>query len=203
VTRQHLLLPQPLRKQGQQAQLNVLELCSGAGGLSFLAHYQELWAALVTRWAVDYDFDCCATYKLNHPGAKVHWMGLDPFLLLCRAWLVLKEEVGPAATGRVVHSDACGSVLAKCTALLQWQRSGALSCGGTTSPVSGRCGTPCACCTAPQVLAWQLTEQEEVEGWAWPCSLQEARRLPQARQVDPSRSYEEQGMCKVGRCSWL
>lgn len=64
-----------------------------------------------------------------------------------------------------------------------------------------RCGTPCACCAAPQVLAWQLTEQEEQEGWAWPCSLQEARRLPQARQVDPSMSYEEQGMCKVGPCT--
>ncbi len=92
-------LLQPLRKEGQQAQLAMLELCCGAGGLSFLAHHLTDWARVVPRWAVDYDFDCCVTYKLHHPGARVDWSGLEPFLLLCRAWPLLREEVGGGGAG--------------------------------------------------------------------------------------------------------
>ena len=54
--------------------LRMLELCSGAGGLSFMEHLSDLpagGAEIRSTWAVDYCPSAAASCKVNHPDADV------------------------------------------------------------------------------------------------------------------------------------
>ena len=54
--------------------LRMLELCSGAGGLSFMEHLSDLpagGAEIRSTWAVDYCPSAAASCKINHPDAHV------------------------------------------------------------------------------------------------------------------------------------
>ena len=66
-------LPTPHAAQ-QLRFLRMLELCSGAGGLSFMEHLSDLpagGAEIRSTWAVDYCPSAAASCKINHPDAHV------------------------------------------------------------------------------------------------------------------------------------
>ena len=67
------ILPTPPAAQ-QLRFLRMLELCSGAGGLSFMEHLSDLpagGAEIRSTWAVDYCPSAAASCKINHPDAHV------------------------------------------------------------------------------------------------------------------------------------
>ena len=64
----------PTSPAQQLRSLRMLELCSGAGGLSFMEHLSDLpagGAEIRSTWAVDYCPSAAASCKINHPDAHV------------------------------------------------------------------------------------------------------------------------------------
>lgn len=57
--------PEPLKT------LNVLHLCSGAGGMSLETHVPELGVRIRDRWAVDIDHNAVITHRINHKHCHV------------------------------------------------------------------------------------------------------------------------------------
>ncbi|KAG1677047.1 hypothetical protein FOA52_001217 [Chlamydomonas sp. UWO 241] len=69
--------------------LNVLELCSGAGGTSFLCQKAEINGKrldLHARWAFDISQDACAAYQINDDACHVNVRGIDEGLMLSIIW---------------------------------------------------------------------------------------------------------------------
>lgn len=81
-------LPPPHTPPSPQV-INVLDLCCGAGGLSFMAQ-QDASVRIVSRWAVDKLRSAILTIKANH-GDELHafCMGIDEFLFVCKQFEVL------------------------------------------------------------------------------------------------------------------
>jgi site-specific DNA-cytosine methylase len=66
-----------------------MELCSGAGGTSFVCqkvnmHGKEM--ELRAQWAFDINDDACAAYQLNDPGCHVYVRGIDEALMLSKLY---------------------------------------------------------------------------------------------------------------------
>ncbi|GAX72703.1 hypothetical protein CEUSTIGMA_g159.t1 [Chlamydomonas eustigma] len=100
--------------------LNMLELCCGCGGLSFMAQrsqggsqaasesYQETGtlkqklheppvggADIHCCWAVDSDMDAAASYWLNHKNVAVSILTLRQYFILCRLYKDLHDKFTP------------------------------------------------------------------------------------------------------------
>ena len=53
-------------------EIAALDLYCGCGGLSFIdGVYREDGVEIQTRWAVDYNESCVASFRANYPNAQV------------------------------------------------------------------------------------------------------------------------------------
>ena len=69
--------------------LRVLELCSGAGGTSFLCQKSTMNGKTIdlkSCWAVDIAEDANATFNVNDPSCFVYTTGIDEMLMLSTIW---------------------------------------------------------------------------------------------------------------------
>ncbi|XP_030535460.1 DNA (cytosine-5)-methyltransferase CMT2-like isoform X2 [Rhodamnia argentea] len=77
-----------LRSGTQKAELTLLDLYSGCGGMSTGLHLGARLSCtdLVTRWALDCDESACESFKLNHPETHIRNEGAAEFLKLLKEW---------------------------------------------------------------------------------------------------------------------
>jgi site-specific DNA-cytosine methylase len=69
--------------------LRVLELCSGAGGTSFLCQAAKMNGKTIhlkSCWAIDIAEDANATFEINEPECFVYNIGIDEALMLSMIW---------------------------------------------------------------------------------------------------------------------
>ncbi|GAX80751.1 hypothetical protein CEUSTIGMA_g8186.t1 [Chlamydomonas eustigma] len=69
--------------------LNVMELCSGAGGTSFLCQKAQMFGKsmeLRARWAFDICNDASSAYQVNDPSCHVYVRGIDESLMLSKLY---------------------------------------------------------------------------------------------------------------------
>lgn len=83
-----------LRSGTQKAELTLLDLYSGCGGMSTGLHLGAKLSRtdLVTRWALDCDKSACESFKLNHPETKIRNEGAEEFLKLLKEWEKLCKQ---------------------------------------------------------------------------------------------------------------
>lgn len=72
-------------------QINVLDLCCGAGGLSFMAQASPQ-VAIHSRWAVDKFESAILTMRANHNNLHAFHLGIDEFLMLCKNFNILNQR---------------------------------------------------------------------------------------------------------------
>ncbi|WCJ29036.1 DNA (cytosine-5)-methyltransferase CMT2 [Euphorbia peplus] len=73
---------------GNKAELSLLDLFSGCGGMStgLCLGAKASSVDLVTRWALDNDASACESFKLNHPETHVRNEAAQDFLELLKQW---------------------------------------------------------------------------------------------------------------------
>ncbi|XP_030453904.2 DNA (cytosine-5)-methyltransferase CMT2 isoform X2 [Syzygium oleosum] len=83
-----------LRSGTQKAELTLLDLYSGCGGMSTGLHLGAKLSCtdLVTRWALDCDESACESFKLNHPETQIRNEGAEEFLKLLKEWEKLCKQ---------------------------------------------------------------------------------------------------------------
>ncbi|KAF8033526.1 hypothetical protein BT93_D2197 [Corymbia citriodora subsp. variegata] len=83
-----------LRSGTQKAELTLLDLYSGCGGMSTGLHLGAKLSCtdLVTRWALDSDKSACESFKLNHPETQIRNEGAEEFLKLLKEWEKLCKQ---------------------------------------------------------------------------------------------------------------
>ncbi|MEW5305299.1 MAG: hypothetical protein WDW36_007850 [Sanguina aurantia] len=95
----------PAAAPGKKIILRILELCCGAGGLSFLAQsgvVDGVEIEIQDAWAVDFDKAAMMSYKANHPETQTMEIGIDEYLELIRLYHKLNERLKdwvPACSG--------------------------------------------------------------------------------------------------------
>ncbi len=79
----------------------MMELCSGAGGTSFVCQDAEMNGKRINlepKWAFDIESSACAAYQINDPRCHVYALGIDEALMLSRIWETeVVQKWGPEA----------------------------------------------------------------------------------------------------------
>ncbi|MEW5314140.1 MAG: hypothetical protein WDW38_005659 [Sanguina aurantia] len=102
----------PAAAPGKKIILRILELCCGAGGLSFLAQsgvVDGVEIEIQDAWAVDFDKAAMMSYKANHPETQTMEIGIDEYLELIRLYHKLNERLKdwvPACSGEPEYKTA-------------------------------------------------------------------------------------------------
>ncbi|XP_020705695.1 DNA (cytosine-5)-methyltransferase CMT2 [Dendrobium catenatum] len=80
--------------KSRKAELSLLDLYSGCGGMStgLCLGAKVAGVMLVTKWAVDFNEAACQSLKLNHPEVQVRNEKVDDFLALLKEWSNLCEQ---------------------------------------------------------------------------------------------------------------
>jgi site-specific DNA-cytosine methylase len=89
-------------------EIAALDLYCGCGGLSFIdGVYAEDGVEIQTKWAVDYNESCCASFQANYPEAQV-----------C-VWVLYHAMLrqSPSSTFWMLLQLLCRSVQYQCTLL--------------------------------------------------------------------------------------
>ncbi|KAL3742836.1 hypothetical protein ACJRO7_018185 [Eucalyptus globulus] len=83
-----------LRRGTRKAELTLLDLYSGCGGMSTGLHPGAKLSRtdLVTRWALDCDKSACESFKLSHPETQIRNEGAEEFLKLLKEWEKLCKQ---------------------------------------------------------------------------------------------------------------
>jgi hypothetical protein len=105
---QHVL-PRPSSRQGLpvtggQHTARMLELCCGAGGLSYLAYHSTDELKIEPQYAVDFDSSACQSYTANHPEAFVFCIGLVEWIFMAKQWHTLSSKLEQQAAHQALQA---------------------------------------------------------------------------------------------------
>ncbi|KAL7148972.1 hypothetical protein ABFS83_05G009300 [Erythranthe nasuta] len=78
----------------QHSKRTMLDLYSGCGAMSSGLSIGASLAGqnIVTKWALDYNFDACESLKFNHPNTEVRNEDAEDFFVLLKEWEKLCKE---------------------------------------------------------------------------------------------------------------
>ncbi|XP_020573746.1 DNA (cytosine-5)-methyltransferase CMT2-like [Phalaenopsis equestris] len=91
--------PTIINSNSAKAELSLLDLYSGCGGMStgLCLGAKAAGIKLVTKWSVDLDEAACQSLKLNHPEVQVRNEKVDDFLELLKEWSNLCSQYASSA----------------------------------------------------------------------------------------------------------
>mmetsp|Transcript_40130 Transcript_40130/g.129422 ORF Transcript_40130/g.129422 Transcript_40130/m.129422 type:complete len:613 (+) Transcript_40130:1072-2910(+) len=100
---------QPASASGEA--LNVLELYSASGGLSFVEEAECAGGArLKTRWCCEWSKEEVETYRDNHPDCNVFHLDVEVFLRVCSKWAAMADgSFAPKKKGGKAAAAAKGA----------------------------------------------------------------------------------------------